>query len=163
VTRIVIDASVTLSWCFPDEQTQTSMDVLDRLKAGEQALVPAFWALEVVNTLLVGERKGRITAEQTRVFLDTLRILNPTLDYASLEQVAGPIQIICRDHHLTPYDALYIELALRSGCPLATLDQPQNMPQARLAFVARESPVHAASGCMWLASSRQAIRSDQAK
>lgn len=47
------------------------------------------------------------------------------MDYVSLEQVAGPVQIICRDHRLTPYDALYIELALRSGFPLATLDHPQ--------------------------------------
>jgi predicted nucleic acid-binding protein len=132
VTGIVIDASVTLSWCFPEEQTHMSVNVLDRLKAGEQALVPAFWAVEVLNTLLVGERKGRITAEQTGVFLDTLRILNPSLDYASLEQVAGPVQIICRDHRLTPYDALYIELALRSGCPLATLDQPQRRAASSL-------------------------------
>lgn len=125
MNRIVVDASVTLSWCFPDEQTDSSLRVLDRLQAGEKALVPAFWALEVLNTLLVGERRGRITAEQTGAFLDTLKVLNPALDYASLEQVAGPVRIICRDHGLTPYDALYIELAQRSGCPLATLDQPQ--------------------------------------
>jgi len=125
VTGIVIDASVTLSWCFPNEQTPMSLDVLDRLRSGERALVPAFWPLEVLNTLLVGERKGRITAEQTRAFLDTLRVLSPTLDHVSLEQIAGPVQIICRDHGLTPYDALYVELALRSSCPLATLDHPQ--------------------------------------
>ena len=53
---IVVDASVTLSWCFPDEQTDVSMGVLDRLQSGEKALVPAFWAVEVLNTLLVGER-----------------------------------------------------------------------------------------------------------
>src|SRR6202453_705802 len=125
MTSIVIDASVTLSWGFPDEQAPMSMNVLDRLKTGEQALVPAFWSVEVLNTLLLGERKGRITPEQTKTFVDTLRVLNPILDYASLEQVAGPVQIICRDHRLTPYDALYVELALRSGSPLATLDQPQ--------------------------------------
>jgi predicted nucleic acid-binding protein len=125
VNGIVVDASVTLSWCFPDEQTPASMNVLDRLKAGEQALVPAFWSVEVLNTLLLGERKGRITPQQTKAFFDTLRVLNPTLDYASLEQVAGPVQMICRDHRLAPYDALYIELAIRSGCPLATLDHPQ--------------------------------------
>jgi predicted nucleic acid-binding protein len=107
VNGIVIDASVTLSWCFPDE-----------------------------HTLLVGERKGRITAEQTRAFFDALRVLKPALDYASLEQVAGPVQVICRDHRLTPYDALYVELALRSGCPLATLDHPQRQAQAISAFVA---------------------------
>jgi len=125
VSRIVIDASVTLSWCFPDEQTPLSLDVLDRLNSGEQALVPAFWSLEVLNTLLLGERKGRITPEQTRAFFDSLRVLSPSLDYASLEQVAGPVQNICRDYRLTPYDALYVELALRAGCPLATMDQPQ--------------------------------------
>jgi hypothetical protein len=47
VTGIVIDASVTLSWCFPDEQTPMSLNVLDRLNSGEQALVPAFWSLGV--------------------------------------------------------------------------------------------------------------------
>jgi predicted nucleic acid-binding protein len=125
VTGIVIDASVTLSWCFPDEQTPMSLNVLDRLKSGEQALAPAFWSLEVLNTLLLGEHKGRITPEQTKAFFDTLRVLSPALDYASLEQVAGAVQIICRDRRLTPNDALYVELALRSGCPLATLDQPQ--------------------------------------
>jgi len=42
-------------------------------------------AVEVLNTLLVGERKGRITAEQTNAFLDTLKILSPALDYATLD------------------------------------------------------------------------------
>jgi predicted nucleic acid-binding protein len=106
VTGIVIDASVTLSWCFPDEQTPLSLNVLERLKTGEQDLVPAFWSVEVLNILLLGERKGRITPEQTKAFFDTLRALNPTMDHASLKQVAGPVQIICRDHRLTPYDAL---------------------------------------------------------
>jgi predicted nucleic acid-binding protein len=85
----------------------------------------SFWSAEVLNTLLLGERKGRISPEQTKAFFDTLGVLNPILDFVSLEQVTGPVQLICRDHRLTPYDALYVELALRSGYPLATLDQPQ--------------------------------------
>jgi len=99
--------------------------VLDRLKAGEEALAPFFWPVEVLNILLPGERKGRITAQQTKPFFDALCELNPCMDHASLGRVAGSVQILCRDHRLTPYDALYVELALRSGCPLATLDQPQ--------------------------------------
>jgi predicted nucleic acid-binding protein len=125
VNGIVIDASITLSWCFPDEQTEFSMKVLDRLKAGAEAIAPAFWAVEVLNTLLVGERRGRISPEQTQVFLGDLRALGPALDYASLEQVCGLVQTISRDHRITLYDALHIELALRMGYPLATLDQPQ--------------------------------------
>ena len=125
MSGIVVDASVTLSWCFPDEQTPLSVQVLDRLKAGEDALVPAFWSVEVLNSLLLGERKGRISPEQTQSFLGELQALRATFDHASLEQVCGIIQAICRDHRLAPYDALYVELAMRSGCPLATLDRSQ--------------------------------------
>jgi len=102
VNGIVVDASVALAWCFPDEQTPMSLNVLDRLKAGEQAIVPAFWSVEILNTLLLGERKGRITAEQTQAFLADLRALNPIIDYASLDQVCGMVQTISRDHRLTP-------------------------------------------------------------
>jgi predicted nucleic acid-binding protein len=117
--------SVTLSWCFPDEQTPLSLRVLDRLNAGEEALVPAFWCVEVLNSLLVGEKRGRISAEQTRAFLSDLAALQPTVDRASLEQVFGMVQMLCRDHGLTPYDALYVELARRTQYPLAALDQSQ--------------------------------------
>jgi predicted nucleic acid-binding protein len=125
VNGIVLDASVTLSWCFPDEQTPVALNVLDRLNAGEQALVPAFWSVEVLNSLLIGERRGRISPEQTGAFLSTLRALGPTIDSISAEQVFGLVQALCRAHRLTPYDALYVELAMRTQSPLATLDQPQ--------------------------------------
>ena len=49
MSGIVIDASITLSWCFPDEQTALSTAVLDRIKAGDEAFVPAFWAVEVLK------------------------------------------------------------------------------------------------------------------
>jgi predicted nucleic acid-binding protein len=90
-------------------------------------LVPAFWSVEVLNTLLIGERRGRIAPEQTQAFLGELRKLGPALDCASMEEVLGSVQNISRDHRLSPYDALYVELALRKRCPLATLDQPQKI------------------------------------
>ncbi|MGA7236932.1 MAG: type II toxin-antitoxin system VapC family toxin [Bryobacteraceae bacterium] len=125
MNEIVVDASITLSWCFPDEQTPSSLAVLDRLKAGDSAVVPAFWPVEVLNSLLVGERRGRISPEQTQTFLRSIQALRPTLDNASLDQVIGPVQKLCRDHRLAPYDALYVDLAMRKKCPFATLDQPQ--------------------------------------
>jgi len=101
LSRIVVDASVALSWCFPDEQTDSSMGVLDRLQSGEQAITPAFWAVEVLNTLLVGERKGRITAEQTATFLDTLKILNPVLP-AMVQILPFTTQIILSSSVIVP-------------------------------------------------------------
>lgn len=125
MSGIVVDASIALSWCFPDEQTPLSLEVLDRLNVGEPALVPIFWSLEILNSLLVGERRGRISGDQTEAFLGSLRALRPTFDPVSLDQIFGPVQAICRDHRLTPYDALYVELAMRVQCPLATLDHAQ--------------------------------------
>ena len=123
--EIVVDASVTLSWCFPDEQTPLSLMVLDRLNAGDAALVPAFWSVEVLNSLLVAEKRGRISSNQTQAFLRDLAALRPSFDNVSVEQVFGAVQTLSREQSLTPYDALYVELALRVKCPLATLDQSQ--------------------------------------
>lgn len=134
MSSIVIDASITLAWCFADEQTPLALKVLERLKAGEQALVPSFWSIEVLNSLLVGEKRGRISAGQTRAFLDDLGALSPSFDYASAEHVNGAIQKLCRDRGLTPYDALYVELALRAKCPLATLDQVQESAASALSI-----------------------------
>lgn len=125
MSSIVVDASVTLAWCFTDEQAPAALKVLERLRAGDQALVPWFWCIEVLNSLLVGEKRGRISPDQTQAFLGDLAALSPSFDYASPEQVNGPIQKFCRDHGLTPYDALYVELALRMKCPLATQDHAQ--------------------------------------
>ena len=125
MSAIVLDASITLSWCFPDEQTPVALNVLDRLNGGERALVPAFWSVEVLNSLLIGEKRKRITPEQTQAFLATLQALGPELDSASADQVFGPVQALCRAHRLTPYDALYLELAMRTQSPLASLDQSQ--------------------------------------
>ena len=51
--------------------------------------------------------------------------MRPTLDAASLEQVFHDTQALCRQYGLASYDALYVELAMRSGSPLATLDKNQ--------------------------------------
>jgi predicted nucleic acid-binding protein len=101
------------------------MGVLDMLKAGDQALVPAFWCSEVLNSLLVGERSGRISADQTRAFLNDLSALRPTLDDASMERVFKDVQVLSRQHSLASYDAPYVELAMRSRSTLATLDKNQ--------------------------------------
>ena len=57
---LVIDSSVAIAWCFPDEQDDYSQSVLDAL-VSVPAFVPDLWHLEVANTLLVGERRKRST------------------------------------------------------------------------------------------------------
>lgn len=116
---IVIDASVTMAWCFDDEATPMTDGVLDRLR-DQEAFVPALWQLEVANVLLIAERRGRITEAQATRFLDLLMQLPIRIDQ-SLTNVAA-LLAAGRRHRLTAYDAAYLLLAERIGAPLATLD-----------------------------------------
>jgi len=120
--RLVIDASVTLSWCLEDEETPYTEWVLNRMAEGTQAVVPSLWPCETVNALLQAERRRRLTAAQATVFLEQLERFNILVDSAPLSRVFGPVFLEARQQGLTAYDAAYLALALRRGLALATLD-----------------------------------------
>jgi predicted nucleic acid-binding protein len=118
----VIDASATLPWRFEDEATPWTEALLDRVEAGEEVLVPAHWPLEILNSLLVAGRKGRVTDQQVSEFLEDLAALPiRVLPAAAAEQLRA-IRSLAQQYRLTAYDAAYLELAQRAGLPLATLD-----------------------------------------
>ena len=123
VARVVLDCSVTVSWCFEDESNETSSAVRDSLASGAEAVVPAHWSLEVSNALLTAERRGRLLRAQSTHFLGLLTRLPITTDPETSSLAFGAIVHLAREHALTPYDAAYLELALRVGAPLATFDQ----------------------------------------
>lgn len=58
---LVIDASVTLGWYFPDETNPTAEAVRRRF-ATDSAVAPGLWWYEIRNALIAGERRGRIDA-----------------------------------------------------------------------------------------------------
>lgn len=118
----VVDASVTMSWCFADEATPYTEAVLTRLD-GESAIVPTIWPLEVANVLLVAERRGRLTKAQTARLTAILRAMPISIDHTDVLVVLGPVLALGREHHLSAYDASYLELAMREGLPLATQDE----------------------------------------
>jgi predicted nucleic acid-binding protein len=115
----VVDASVTLAWCFEDEATPQTEAILDLL-SDDTAVVPALWELEVSNVLLRGERRRRLTESQTARFVALLGQLPILVDSASVDMDA--VLAVGRHHALTAYDAPYLVLAEREGVPLATLD-----------------------------------------
>jgi predicted nucleic acid-binding protein len=115
----VLDASVTMAWCFNDEVTPYTETVLDRLQSASAA-VPAIWPLEVVNVLLVGERRQRLTQAQTARFLELLQALPITVHH---DLKLDSLLALGRHHGLSAYDAAYLELAARLGLPLATQDE----------------------------------------
>ena len=123
MTRFVLDASIVLTWCFPDEESQKAEAVSERIAGGDRVAVPAFWRHEILNALLVGERRKRLTRELTQAFIDDLNRLPADLDEdTTAEIVFDATQSLCRKHGLTAYDAAYLEIAMRGSYPLATVD-----------------------------------------
>ena len=121
MTDFVLDASVTLAWCFTDEETPQTRAIFDRMRT-EAAVVPAVWPLEVTNVLLIGERRQRLTHTQTTQFLLLLRSLAIRLDPRGTITAFSAVLTLGREHNLSAYDAAYLELAMRSRLPLATQD-----------------------------------------
>lgn len=62
MSRLVIDASMTLSWLLPDEASDTSLAVRSELLTAESVWVAAHWHLEVCNSLWMAERRKRLDA-----------------------------------------------------------------------------------------------------
>jgi len=117
----VLDSSAALTWVMKDEASEATAALV--LNVAEQgALVPVLWKLETANGLLMAECRGRISpADRLRAhaMFDDMPIV---LDERTAELAFGPIASLASECRLTVYDACYLELAIRSGLPLASLD-----------------------------------------
>ena len=118
----VVDSSVALSWCFDDERTPETRALLERI--GETgASAPQHWPAEVLNGLMMAERRQRIGPDQRRRLADFLRDLPIVLDAETVDQVWSAAQTLAERFRLTVHDAIYLEQARRRQLPLATLDR----------------------------------------
>jgi predicted nucleic acid-binding protein len=123
VSRFVVDASVVLTWCFPDENSAYAQRVASMFGRGDSAVAPSFWAHEVLNALLVGEKRKRISYALIDTFLADLAKLPVGSIMPPTKEIFGRVQELSRRYDLTAYDAAYLHLAELNGLRLATLDQ----------------------------------------
>lgn len=118
---IVLDSSATLAWVYADEITEPIRHVFN-LVSENGAWVPGLWKLEVANILETGVRRGRHDAAFRDSTLADLALLPISVDAETDRQAWGATLRLSERHRLTLYDAAYLELALRRGLPLASLD-----------------------------------------
>ena len=119
MTAAVIDASVVAACCFEDEAG--SVADLEELVAGAEALVPSCFRLEFANAIRSGVRRGRMPASIGREMIIGVVGMDWNVDPTNADSIAV-IHDLSVNHALTMYDASYLELAIRRGCALATLD-----------------------------------------
>ena len=117
----VVDNSVVMSWCFKDETNQYADTVLDRLSEAT-AFVPSIWPLEVVNVLLVAERKNRLSEADSARFITLLSQLPIIIEHERPGRVMTGLLSLARANNLSSYDASYLDLSMKKGLPIATLD-----------------------------------------
>lgn len=121
----VLDNSVTMRWFFGDGKPQElayAGKVLDAMK-NASALVPVTWGLEVANVITRAETKGLVTEARSGAFLEMLGGVDIEVDTATFSHSLSDTLQLARRYKLSAYDASYLELALRLGLSLATLDE----------------------------------------
>lgn len=118
---LVLDSSIALAWCMPDEDAPEADEIQARV-ARHGACAAAHWPLEVANALLMAVRRGRIDERFCDSSLRDLATLPITLDPETGARAWREITGFADRYRLTIYDAAYLELAHRRALPLATLD-----------------------------------------
>ena len=121
----VLDNSVTMRWFFGDgkpQQLAYARKALDAMKQ-DSALVPVTWGLEVANVIAKAEAKALVTEARSGAFLEMLEGVDIEVDAATFVHALSDTLQLARRYKLSAYDASYLELALRLGIPLATLDE----------------------------------------
>lgn len=115
----VIDCSVCLPWYIEDEASEFCARLARSLGRAE-IWVPSLWRPELVSAVVNAERRMRMTGAQRRAVLANAHGLPLRIDH----EVPSVIELreLAAGHALTPYDAVYFELARRRKLPLATLD-----------------------------------------
>jgi predicted nucleic acid-binding protein len=123
---LVLDASVALAWGLPDEASALADSVLQEVQSSG-ARVPSLWTTEVLNGVIMAERRQRFTAEEAARFLAALAKLHRRRKIVIVEttppRVFARVGALARDHALTANDASYLHLASAEGLPFATLDR----------------------------------------
>jgi predicted nucleic acid-binding protein len=118
----IIDASLAMNWYLADEQDREySISVFSAL-SDRQILVPSLWIYEIANVLLVARRRGRIDPDRIQYVLETVTSFNLQIDEV-VPASALRLTRIASQYELTIYDAAYLDLAMRSGSPIATKDK----------------------------------------
>ena len=125
MTGFVLDNSVAMRWLLasPKASDQKYAEKVLKSLSEQDAVVPNLWHLEACNVVLGAEKRGEITVGESEKFINQLENLPIHVDTMSANQAFSRTINLARTYKLSSYDACYLELAVREGLPIATLDR----------------------------------------
>jgi len=133
----VLDASTALGWLLDRPVLARASRTRQLILSGAIPVVPVLWRHEISNGVVIAERRGRLTAEQIQSLTKDLDDFSDTVQIDPVIVRSSVLIETARRTHLTVYDAAYVELAVRRGLPLATLDEElaEAARRARVALI----------------------------
>lgn len=120
-----MDNSVSMRWVLASKKKadQKYAEAVLKTLVDVDAIVPDLWHLEAANVLLSAEKRKELETGDIERFISQLESLPIQVDPATYHQVFSRTLSLARSYKLSSYDAAYLELAVREGLPLATLDK----------------------------------------
>jgi predicted nucleic acid-binding protein len=125
MSAFVLDNSVSMRWLLESNKKSDQVYAESVLKSliDSEALIPNLWHLEASNVLLGAEKRKEVGTGEVERFISQLENLPLRVDAFTYQKSLNRIMVLARSYKLSSYDAAYLELALREGLPLATLDR----------------------------------------
>lgn len=120
MSAYILDASYTLTWCFPDRATEHTDAALRRMDARtDSAVVPWVWQVEVANALGKAVVKGKLSLTRAVEIWDELLLL--PIRQVPVDAIPALLHLAVK-HNLSIYDTCYLQAAIVLSLPLATND-----------------------------------------
>ncbi|TGK05275.1 PIN domain-containing protein [Leptospira langatensis] len=127
----ILDCSLAAATFLPDERSARADKFLESLGNTNRAMVPSLWWYELNNVLVVSQKRKRLSDAQAKQIVSIFESLPIEFDINLSYEVFRQIQNIAQKNDLSAYDASYLELCIRKGAGVATLDE-------RIASIAKE-------------------------
>ena len=123
--KLVVDNSVAMRWLFADgsEADRHYASEVAAMVETSEVHVPALFVTEAANVISRALKLGVITSQECESRFDLLNAMQASIDPMESMHSAMPLAIKAFEEGLSAYDASYLLLAKKLGCPLATLDK----------------------------------------
>ncbi len=118
---LIVDVSVALAWNVVSQANALTMRAAAIVEA-EGGEVPFHFHVEHANALAMLMRRGRLTRPLADRAIANMLLADLDVDQGDTRVVYSEALPLADQYRLSVYDALYLELALRTGLPLATRD-----------------------------------------